>query len=96
VSSLRISSFRRGAAPKTPVGAATELSSNGWYPTKIIERDKHVEGYLNGKKLLEDTDDLFTKAGGVGLWTKADAVTSFDDFSVLPYKEENTTKEGLR
>ena len=35
---------------------------------------------LNGKTYLEAKDDTFTKAGKVGLWTKADARTYFDDF----------------
>ena len=41
----------------------------------------------NPVALLEFTDNTFTKAGGVGLWTKADAATSFDDFTVN--KQEN-------
>ncbi len=42
----------------------------------------HIAGYLNGKELLELTAEHFSKPGGVGLWTKADAVTSFDDLKV--------------
>jgi hypothetical protein len=30
--------------------------------------------------MLEGKDDTFTKAGKVGLWTKADAQTHFDEF----------------
>ena len=39
---------------------------------------------MNGEKLLEYEDDTFPESGGVGLWTKADAVTYFDDFTVTP------------
>jgi hypothetical protein len=35
---------------------------------------------LDGKKQLEAKDDTFARAGKVGLWTKADAQTYFDDF----------------
>jgi hypothetical protein len=35
---------------------------------------------FNGKKLFEVEDDTFKNAGGVGVWTKADSVTLFDDF----------------
>lgn len=35
---------------------------------------------LNGAVLLDVRDATIGKAGGVGLWTKADARTSFDDF----------------
>jgi hypothetical protein len=34
-----------------------------------------------GKKAIEWDDDTFTKPGAVGVWTKADSVTLFDDFS---------------
>jgi hypothetical protein len=35
---------------------------------------------IPGKKYLDAKDDTFAKAGKVGLWTKADAQTSFDNF----------------
>ena len=60
------------------------LAPMKWHSLKIVQHGNRFEGYLNGEKLLEGTDDLFAKAGGVGLWTKADAVTSFDGFSVSP------------
>ena len=37
--------------------------------------------FLNGKKLFEVEDKTFGGAGQVGLWTKADSVTLFDDFT---------------
>jgi hypothetical protein len=36
---------------------------------------------LNGKKVLEWDDETFKDAGKVGVWTNADSVTLFDDFS---------------
>jgi hypothetical protein len=33
-------------------------------------------------------DDTFTDAGKVGLWTKADSVTSFDDLKIESYDAE--------
>jgi hypothetical protein len=42
-------------------------------------------------KLYEVEDATFTEAGRVGLWTKADSVTHFDDFEVVddPVIEES-------
>ena len=37
----------------------------------------------NVELLLEGTDAAFTESGGVGLWTKADALTTFDNFEVI-------------
>ena len=38
--------------------------------------------FFDGEKLFEVEDATFTAAGKVGLWTKADSVTYFDDFAV--------------
>ena len=38
--------------------------------------------FLNGELLFETEDQSFTKAGKTGLWTKADRVTYFDEFTV--------------
>ena len=39
--------------------------------------------FLNGRKLFEVENDTFQGAGKIGLWTKADAVTHFDDLRVV-------------
>jgi len=54
----------------------------GWHLMKIIQKGSHFEGFLDGKKLLSCDNDVIKKSGGVGVWTKADAATSFDDFIV--------------
>jgi hypothetical protein len=36
---------------------------------------------LDGKAYIELEDSRISGAGAVGVWTKADSVTSFDDFS---------------
>jgi hypothetical protein len=38
--------------------------------------------YLDGKKYLEGKDTTFARAGRVGLWTKADAQTHFDEVKI--------------
>jgi hypothetical protein len=44
---------------------------------------KLAEVYLNDVKLYEVEDATFTEAGKIGLWTKADSVTYFDDLRVM-------------
>ena len=46
------------------------------------ERDS-LRGVLRGSKLYEVHDSTFTGAGKVGVWTKADSVTQFDDLTVI-------------
>lgn len=48
---------------------------------RIVAQGDHMRAYLNGKLLIDHHDTLFTR-GYVGLWTKADSVTAFDNFKV--------------
>ncbi len=56
--------------------------AKGWHAMAIDQQDDRFTGFLDGKKMLECKDNLITQSGGVGVWTKADAATSFDDFVV--------------
>ena len=51
-----------------------------WHSLKIKMVSDRIECFLDGKKYLDLKDDSITKAGKVGLWTKADAQTHFDQF----------------
>ncbi len=62
--------------------ARVKLPAGRWHTMKIVAKGNHYTCFLNGHKYLEVNDSHFTKPGGVGLWTKADAATWFDDFKV--------------
>jgi hypothetical protein len=53
-----------------------------WHKLKVKMEGDRIECFLDGEKMLDVKDDAIQKAGKVGLWTKADAQTSFDDFRV--------------
>jgi hypothetical protein len=57
-----------------------KVPANEWHVLKIKMVGDHIECFLDGKKHLDVKDDTFAKGGKVGLWTKADAQTYFDDF----------------
>jgi hypothetical protein len=57
-----------------------KVPANEWHRLKVTQNGDRIECFLDGKKMLEGKDDTFTKAGQVGLWTKADAQTHFDEF----------------
>jgi len=59
---------------------------DGWNTLKLIVKDDLFTVYLNGKELFQVKDDTFRDAGEVGLRTKADAVTYFDNFEVRELK----------
>jgi len=67
-----------------------------WYSVRVTMIGHHITAYLDGKKLLEATDDTFSNAGMVGLWTKSDAVTRFDDLSVEGPGKENASLLNLK
>ena len=53
-----------------------------WHTIKIEQRGDAIACYLDEEKLLALKDKTFAEAGGVGLWTKADAATAFDDLVI--------------
>jgi len=58
-----------------------KVASGQWHTLRVDFRDNHFTVTLDGKKAIEWDDKTFTEAGMVGVWTKADSVTLFDDFS---------------
>jgi hypothetical protein len=58
-----------------PVPAAT------WHTLRVEFSGTRIRVALNGKVYIELDDDRIRGAGAVGLWTKADSATAFDDFS---------------
>ena len=59
-----------------------KVPSSEWHTMKIKMVDDRIQCFVDDKKYLDVKDDTFTKEGKVGLWTKADAQTSFDNFQV--------------
>ena len=60
-------------------------AKEGWNHLKITHTGGRVRAFLNDKMVLMGNDGgHISEAGGVGLWTKSDAATSFDDFAVIP------------
>ncbi len=62
--------------------ADVKAPSGEWHSLEITMIGSHIECSLNGRKYLDVKDETFTAAGRVGLWTKADAQTQFDDVNV--------------
>src|SRR5947199_5079936 len=61
--------------------ASMKVASNQWHTLRVDFHGSHFTVTLDGKKALEWDDQTFKDAGKVGVWTKADSVTLFDDFS---------------
>ena len=57
------------------------VTSNQWHTLRVDFQGNHFTVTLDGKQALDWGDETFKDAGKVGVWTKADSVTLFDDFS---------------
>jgi hypothetical protein len=60
----------------------SDIKSGEWFTMTIEMKGNKITCSLNGIKLIETTDDTFKNAGNIGFWTKADAVTYFDDLKI--------------
>jgi len=64
-------------------GKKSDVPSGQWSTLRILANGRLFEVYFNGRKLYEVEDGTFTQAGKVGVWTKADSVTQFDDLTIV-------------
>ncbi|MBI3267714.1 MAG: PDZ domain-containing protein [Planctomycetes bacterium] len=62
-------------------GANLKVSVGAWHELGIQAKGNEIEVSFDGKQLLTAKDSTYEK-GLLGLWTKADSVTAFDDFAV--------------
>jgi hypothetical protein len=63
-------------------GKKASVPSGAWSTLAVNVKGKQFEVVFNGAKLFEVEDATFTGSGQVGVWTKADSVTHFDDLKL--------------
>lgn len=56
------------------------VQPNTWHLLRVEFKGSHIRVFLNGKLVIEEDDKRITGPGKLGVWTKADSVTVFDDF----------------
>jgi len=57
--------------------------SDGWHTLRITMSGDQMVCYYDGKKYMEHKDDTLKEAGKIGLWSKADAQSQFDDLTLI-------------
>ncbi len=77
---VNIYKYVNGSRITLKEGTAKVLSGQ-WQEMSVEVVGSRIRSFLNGRLVVETTDDTF-KSGKVGLWTKADSVTCFDDVEV--------------
>lgn len=72
----------KGGDRKMLASANAEIAPGRWHTITVVHQGDHIRCALDTRELLDAHDATFPGDGGVGVWTKSDAVTSFDDLSV--------------
>ena len=67
--------------------ASVKIPAGAWQTLRFkIDRER-LTVYLNGQQVIDWSDSRHTREGRVGLWTRADAVTMFDDLSIVVMRD---------
>jgi hypothetical protein len=77
----RLYTFKNGIRHQIASASVTPPILGQWHTLRITAQGDHIQAWLDGTLYLDHHDDSFA-TGYVGLWTKADSVTAFDDFRV--------------
>jgi len=68
--------------PSRSYGVKYNIASGQWQRLRVTFHDSLFVVYCNDERLFDVEDHTFLSAGKTGLWTKADSLTYFDDFTV--------------
>jgi hypothetical protein len=74
--------YNDGRRHQLATATVTPPALGQWHALRVVARGDRLQGWLDGAQLLDYRDARF-KAGRVGLWTKADSITAFDDLVIL-------------
>lgn len=64
-------------------GKAAKVPAGQWSTLRVVATGPRFQVSLNGVALYEVEDATFAGAGRVGVWTKADSITHFDDLTIV-------------
>jgi hypothetical protein len=76
--------YTEGGSRKTLKYVDAPVPANKWHHLRVEFSGTRIRVIFNGKAYMELDDRRIAGAGAVGVWTKADSVTAFDDFSFGP------------
>ena len=79
---VRLSIAPKGL-PSRSYGVRHDIPRGQWNILRIDFHRGSFVVFLNGERLFEAEDQTFAEPGKTGLWTKADSVTYFDEFTVI-------------
>lgn len=80
-SNIRLYTVKDGRRHQIASTKVTAPALGEWHTIRTVAKGSKIQAYLDGK-LLIDHEDKSLGDGWVGLWTKADSVTEFDDLEI--------------
>jgi hypothetical protein len=66
------------------VEVPVKVSAAEWHTLRFEAKGPHLKVSFDGKPVIEKDDTTFSRPGRVGLWTKADSVSAFDNLKIEP------------
>ena len=76
--------YTSGGTRHTLQYVAAPVAPNAWHRLRVEFTGPRIAVFLDGKRYIDFSDTHIVGSGGVGVWTKADSVTVFDEFSSPP------------
>ncbi len=73
--------YTEGGSRKTLKYVDAPVPGNTWHTLRVEFAGQSIKVILDGKPYIDFKDNHIAGAGAVGVWTKADSVTAFDDFT---------------
>ncbi|RQP22918.1 hypothetical protein DZC73_20940 [Albitalea terrae] len=73
--------YTESGSRKTIKYVDAPVASGAWHMLRVDFSETRIAVSLDGKRYIEVDDSHITGAGAVGVWTKADSVTAFDEFN---------------
>lgn len=74
--------YKVKAGQRNMIKGARTAGDEKWHTVRVTMKGSRIDCYLDGQKLLETEDETFKEAGMIGVWSKADAQTYFDELTV--------------
>lgn len=74
--------YRVVAGKRKQLQSAKVPGDERWHMLRVTMKGDRITCYLDGTKHLEVADSTFPEAGKIGLWSKADAQSYFDELTV--------------
>lgn len=75
---FRLYTMKEGSRSQLASAKVDAPKLGEWHTIRVVAKGTKIQAYLDGKLKIDHEDKTYAE-GYVGLWTKADSVTEFDD-----------------